>query len=212
MAVVHHDHRVMLVGQGANVGQRCERAVHREDAIGRDQAEPGVLRFLQAARQIGDVAILVAPPLGLAEPNAVDDAGVIKFVADDRVVLAEDGLEEPAVGVPAGAVKDGVVFAEKLRDGLFEVAMDILGAANEANRGHAVAEAFQTIGGGGDDVGMIRQAEIIVRAEVDDLAVADLDGGTLRPLKLPFALVKPLGFQIVELGPQLIAQAFLAHG
>ena len=64
--------------------------------------------------------LLVAVALGLAEPDAVDDAGVVQFVADDRVLRAEDGLEEPAVGVEARAIEDRVLGAEESRDRRFE--------------------------------------------------------------------------------------------
>ncbi len=60
--------------------------------------------------------MLVAEALRLAQPHAVDDAGVVQLVAEDRVVLAEQRLEQPAVGVEARDVEDGVVLAEELGD------------------------------------------------------------------------------------------------
>jgi hypothetical protein len=59
---------------------------------------------------------------------------------------------------------------------------------------------------------MVRQAEIVVGAKVDDIAAADLDGRALRALQLAFTLVEPLGLELVELGAQMIAQALLTHG
>jgi hypothetical protein len=72
--------------------------------------------------QVGQVAVLVAVALGLAEPHAVDDAGVVELVADDGVLGAEQGFEQAAVGVEAGRVEDGVLGAEELADRLFEAA------------------------------------------------------------------------------------------
>src|SRR5262249_38975058 len=110
------------------------------------------------------------------------DAGVIELVADDGVLLAEDRLEQPAVRVPAGAVEDGVVLAQEAGDGALELLVNLLRAADEADRGHAVAEALQPVHGGGNDFGMIGKAEVVVGAEVDDLLVADADRRSLRTL------------------------------
>ena len=49
VAVVDHDDGVVAVGQVADVRQRGERAVHREDAVGGDQPQPAAGRLLQAA-------------------------------------------------------------------------------------------------------------------------------------------------------------------
>ena len=38
--------------------------------------------------EIGHVVVLVTKALRFAEPHAVDDAGVIQFVGNDRVLLA----------------------------------------------------------------------------------------------------------------------------
>ena len=70
---------------------------------------------LQLRLEIGHVVVLVAKALRFAEPDAVDDARVVQFIADDRVLLAEQRLEQAAVGVEAGGVENRVFGAEKLR-------------------------------------------------------------------------------------------------
>ena len=122
VAVVDPDRRVVLVGQVADVRQLRQVAVHAEDAVGEDQLEPAALRFFELGLQVGHVVVLVAEPLGLAEPHAVDDRGVVQFVGEDRVLLGEQRLEQPAVGVEAGDVEDAVGLAEELGDLLFEPA------------------------------------------------------------------------------------------
>ena len=71
--------------------------------------------------------VRVAVALGLAEPDAVDDRGVVERVGDDRVLLAEQRLEEPAVGVEARGVEDRVLGAEEARDGRLELLVDASG-------------------------------------------------------------------------------------
>ena len=57
---------------------------------------------------------------------------------------------------------------------------NVLRAADEADAAEAVAVSAQPFTGGRDDGGMVGQAEIIVGAEVDDLAAVDGDGRALR--------------------------------
>ena len=80
-------------------------------AISRNRASRGLLEL---GLQVGHVVVLVAKPLGLAEPDAVDDRGVVQLVGDDRVLGAQDRLEQPAVGVEARGIEDRVLGAEEL--------------------------------------------------------------------------------------------------
>jgi hypothetical protein len=52
--------------------------------------------------------------LGLAEPDAVDDGGVVQLVGNDDVVGSEELLENSGVGVEAAGVQDGVVATVKV--------------------------------------------------------------------------------------------------
>ena len=93
--------------------------------------------------QVGHVVVLVAKPLGLAEPDAVDDRGVVQLVGDHRILGPQDRLEQAAVGVPAGRVEDRVFRAEELGDRSLQLLVGLLRAADEADRRHAVAPAIE---------------------------------------------------------------------
>ena len=116
-------------------------------AISRKRASA---RLLQLRLEIGHVVVGVAEALRLAQPDAVDDGGVVQRVGDDRVLLAEQRLEQAAVGVEAGGVEDGVLHAEEARDLRLELLVHVLRAADEAHRGHAVAVAVERCLGGLD--------------------------------------------------------------
>ena len=79
-------------------------------------ARAGGVGRLQLRFQFGHVAVGVAKALGFAQAHAVDDRGVVERIGDDRVFLAEQRLEQAAVGVEAGGVEDGVLRAEEVRD------------------------------------------------------------------------------------------------
>ena len=111
------------------------------------------LASVEPRLEVGHVVVGVAEPLGLAEADAVDDAGVVEGVGDDRVLLAEQRLEEAAVGVEAGGVEDRVLGAEEARETGLELLVDVLRAADEAHRGHAEAVLVEPALGGFDDRG-----------------------------------------------------------
>jgi hypothetical protein len=212
VAVVHHDGGAVALGQVADLGQLRHVAVHREDAVGGDQAQPAALGLPQAALQVGHVRVAVAEAMGLAQADAVDDAGVVQLVAQDGVVLAQERLEQAGVGVEAGGVEDGVFLAEEAGDGGLQLLVQVLGAADEAHRGHAVAVRPEPPVGGLDHGRVAGQAEVVVGAEVDDLAAADRDGRALRPLDLALALEQAAGADVVELAAQHFPQGRVAHG
>ena len=114
MRIVHHDQRAVFVGQVADVGQVRDVAVHREHAVCGNQAKPCPSRLLQLCLQVLHIAVQVAIALRLAQPHAINDAGVVQFVGNDGVLRPEQGLEQAAVGVETRGVKNGVFGAQEL--------------------------------------------------------------------------------------------------
>src|SRR6185369_11094538 len=118
--------------------------------------------------------------------NAVDDRRVVERVGDDGVLLAEERLEEAAVRVEARRVEDRVLHAEELRDRVLELLVDVLRAADEADAREAEAALVDLALRGGDHLGVRGEAEVVVRAEVEHLALgraftlASADRGALR--------------------------------
>ena len=125
-------------------------AVHREDAVGRDHLEAGAggVGGLELRFEVVHVGIAVAVALRLAETDAVDDRGMVELVGDDGVLLPEQCLEQAAIGVEAGGIEDRVVGLEPGRELVLELLVNRLGAADEADRGHAVAPAIEAFARG----------------------------------------------------------------
>ena len=90
-----------------------------------------------------------------------------------------------------------------------QLLVHLLRAADEADGGHAVAPAVQGLVGGGDDLGVVGEAEVVVGAEVEDLAGAaargDGDGRGLRGADDALGLVQSGGADLVEGGAQVVA-------
>jgi hypothetical protein len=171
---------VVLVGERADVRELRDVAVHREDAVRRDEPDAAGPRLLQALVEFLHVRVRVPEPLGLAKPHAVDDRRVVERVGDDRVLLAEDRLEKTAVRVEARRVEDSVVQAQERGERLLELLVEVLRAADEAGGAQAVAVRVERAPRGRDDFRMEGEAEVVVRAEVEDFLSADPDRRALR--------------------------------
>ena len=94
-----------------------------------------------------------------------------------------------------------------------ELPVDVLRAADEAHRGHAVAALGRAPSRGGGEHGrMVGQAEVVVGAEVEQLApVGERDVRALRGGDHALVLGEPGGGDLVELALELIAHAFEHH-
>mmetsp|Transcript_78788 Transcript_78788/g.219008 ORF Transcript_78788/g.219008 Transcript_78788/m.219008 type:complete len:389 (-) Transcript_78788:393-1559(-) len=214
MAFVDAEQRVVAVAQRADLVELGDGAVHREHAVGEHQREARALglRFLEAALQVGQVVVLIAPALGLAQPDAIDDGGVVQCVADDGVLLAEQGLEQAAVGVEGRGIEDGVLAADEAGDALLQRLVQVLGAADEAHRRQAEAMSAQRLVRRLDDLRMAGQAQVVVGTEVDDLAaVGRLHHRALRRGDDALGLEEASGADAVEFGLQVLVES-LAHG
>ena len=79
-------------------------------------------------------------------------------------------LEQPAVRIEARRIQNGIFHAEVGGQALLEIAMQALGAADEAHRGDAVAVAGERILRRREHRGMVGETEIVVGAQIDQLA------------------------------------------
>jgi hypothetical protein len=147
-----------------------------------------------AALEVGEVGVGVAEPGRLAQPHPVDDRGVVQGVADDRVLGAQQRLEQPGVGVEAAGVEDRVLGADERRDAPLELAVLVLGAADEAHRGDPEPVLVDAALGGRHHLGVVGQAQVVVGAQVEHAAaVGEGDLGLLLTDDLALALAEPLG-------------------
>src|SRR5690606_21397338 len=131
-------------------------AIHGEDTIGNDDLETRAFRIglLQLLFQIGHVVVGVAVARGLAEAHAIDDAGMVERIADDRILIIQQRLEYTAVGTETCRVEYGILRTVEIGDLLFKLLVYVLCTADEAYAGHAVAMAVQVLVGGLHHIGM----------------------------------------------------------
>ena len=210
VGVVDHNHGTILFGEVTDLRQRGNKPVHRENAVGGDHDVPAVLRSLQLGLKIGHVLVTVTEALGLAQPDPIDDRGMVKLVGNNRVVSAEKDLKKSAVGVKAGRVKNGVpvvgiIGVKELGDGSLELLVEGLGATNKPHRGHPKAPFIESPLGSLNEHRGISQTEVIIRAQVNDLApIIDGDLARLGAGQRGFSFIQPLLLKGCDLGAEFV--------
>jgi hypothetical protein len=170
MGVVHHHQCVVLLGHRAQVTEGRDVAVHREHAVGDDEdaARTGGPRGRQLSVEVPQVAVRVAEPLRLRQPDAVDDRRVVQLVRDHGILVAEERLEDSAVGVEAGREEDRVLGPEPFGDLRLEGTMLDVRPADEPHARHPEPVGVEGRVCGCDHGGRRREAQIVVRAEVQE--------------------------------------------
>src|SRR5436190_21664385 len=117
MRVVNHDEGTELFGKGDDFWQRCDVTIHAKDAVGHHHDFTGAARFLKHATQPGHVSVWIDFTRCPVEVYAVDDAGVIEFVAVDDILgknegrdAYQDGCMDGLAGVRGGGWYVAVMF------------------------------------------------------------------------------------------------------
>jgi len=79
---------------------------------------------------------------------------VVEFITDDGVLGPQQRFEQAAIGVESGSVKNDVLGSQEARKAFLQVAMDILGTANESHGTQAETPGVERLVRRGDDIGM----------------------------------------------------------
>ena len=127
---------------------------------------------------------------------------ILIFEQDDTSLYShrvnEQRLEHAAVRVETRGIENRIFRAEIVGDRALQLLMDILRAADETHRRHAVASAVHGPLGRLDQTGMVRKPQIVVGAEIQHGAARDFDLGTLRRGDHPFGLIQSRRLDISE--------------
>ena len=64
---------------------------------------------------------------------------MVQGIADDGILLGEQRFEHAAIGIEAGCIENGVFGLEIVADGLLQLLVNVLRAADETHARHAEA-------------------------------------------------------------------------
>jgi hypothetical protein len=156
VAIIHHHQGIVSIGEITDPFQVCDDAIHGEDPIGNDDLEARAfgIGFLELLFQIGHVVVGVAVAGGLAQAYTIDDARVVQRIADNGILLIEQGFKNAAIGIEACCIEYGILCRMEFGDLLFQFFVYVLGAADEPYRGHAITMGVKGLMSGLDHLGM----------------------------------------------------------
>jgi hypothetical protein len=178
--VDHHDGAVFFTKHREFI-DGADVAIHGENAVGDDEfAAWLMLDFLQQLFAVRDIFVAEDFDLGARKAGAVDDAGVVQFVGEDEVFFAEDARDGTCIGREAGMENDTGFYTFEGGDFFFKLHVDAHRAGDGADGTRANAEFLRRGDGCLAKLGVVAEAEVVVRGEVDDLlAVVVADRGLL---------------------------------
>ena len=110
---------------------------------------------------------------------------MIEPVGEHGVVPVEERGDDAEVGHVAGREDQRAGHADELGEPFLQFIVGGVMAADEVRRTRTHAERLRTLAGRRDEPGIGSQAEIVVRAEAEQLPPADLDAGSERTLHDP---------------------------
>ena len=149
-----------------------------------------------------DARLALGDRLGEADP--VDDRGVVEPVGEDQVLLAEEGRRCRLIGVPAAHEAEGALGPHQSCARLLELAMDRERPADEPDARGPGPVLLQGLLPRRDHLGVVREAEVVVAGEDDDLATPlHLDDGSLGRSDVVEALVHAVPLEAVEVRADL---------
>ena len=172
MGVVDEHRRAVFLGRLDDRRQRCDVAVHAEDAVGNDQDEPIrqpralaslVARFAQDLPERLRVAVRVDLAGRLREAHPIDDRGVVEGVRDDEILLARDRRDDASVRRESALERqDRLGFLEG-REVTFELLVERHGPGDRPHRPRSGPEVPDRGKGSFAQPRMVGQPEVVVR-------------------------------------------------
>ena len=193
MAVIHHHQCVMPIGKFTYTRQVGDEPVHGEDAIGCDHHGVGTIgaRLGQGTVQIRQVTGGISVRRGLAQPDPIDDRGMVERVRNDGVTLPQQGLEDSGVRIKTRREGDRSLGPEERRGPLFQLVVDVERPTDETHGCHAISVVVHRVGCCRYQRRMVGQPEVVVGAQVQNpFSSFHLDRPTLRGGDGAFGLVE----------------------
>ena len=170
VGVVHDEEAILFLGGGDDFGNGRDVALHGVNAFeGDDLGGFGGLVGKEFA-EVGGVVVGEAFGAGLGQANAGPNGGVEVFVAEDDVAFLGEGLDGRHAGDVAGDGDVAGFLADEGGEFFLEALVVGAAAVGEAGAGGAGAPFGEGALAGGDDFGMVGEAEVIIAAEHDHLA------------------------------------------
>jgi hypothetical protein len=145
-----------------------------------------------------DVAVVVDERLRARQPAAVDDRCVVELVGEDHVAGTRERGDHAGVGEVSGAEQKRGLPSLESRQPLLQPAVDGHRARDQPRGAGADPPASGRIGGGFPDARVIREPEVVVRAQQEGGLTVDDHVRALRAADAARAAIQPQCFQLAQ--------------
>ena len=177
--LVDHHPRVVAAGEVDDALERRDVAVHREHAVGHDQASPPA-RLAQPPLEVVGVEVVVDERLRSRQPAPVDDAGVVEGVGEDDVALLRERADHAHVGEVARAEQQAALAALELGQPLLQPAVQRHVPRYEPRGARADPVAHRRVRGCLPHLRVVGEAEVVVRAQQQHALAVEQHARPLR--------------------------------
>jgi hypothetical protein len=176
--LVDHEAGAVAAAQLGDLAQGRDVALHGEHAVDHDEDPAAVhSRAVQRLLELLEPVVAERAELRAREEAPVEDRRVVARVGDDRVARAEDRAEHAEVRLVARGEDERRLRAHPVGQLLLELEMERDRAVEQARPGQPRPVGLQRLAGAGHDPGVVRQPEVVVRAEHDPPRALHLHDG-----------------------------------
>ena len=170
--LVQISHRAVTLGEIADAGNRRRVAVHRIEALERDQLRPARRRTHQQFLEMDEVVVAPDLFLDVRAANAFDHRVVVPRVGQDQAVRQQRGDRGDAgfVGHVSGREDERGLLAVQIGELALELDQRVIGPGDVAGPAGARAHPGRRLHHGANHLRVLAHAEIVVRAPDDHVA------------------------------------------
>ena len=133
----------------------------------------GVL--LEPPLEVFHVVVLEADELGAREHEAINERGVVFPVGEDEVLAVGQGADAARVAHKAGAPQQHGLLAEVVCELVLQLLVQVQRTVEHPGARAARAEAVECFVCSSDDLGVVGEAQVVVRAQHDAWPAFDDD-------------------------------------
>ena len=171
---IDQQQRLVFLPELQEAWQFGEVSIHAVDALDGDQnAAIAVAHFGQQDVEGLPVVVGKGATRSAGEHGALDDRVMGQNVVEDQIVRPEQVADAGDVGGMAGDEDDRGRGGQESGQGLLQITMHLLLAGDQATGAGAGAVAVDRVLGGGGDLRMVGQADVVIDAEVDERTPVD---------------------------------------
>jgi hypothetical protein len=210
MRIVDVQHGLLQARGERQFAQRRDVAVHAEDAVGRDHRR-AVGRATQLPHRALGIGMRVTAQAAAGQACGIDQAGVVEAVLHADVVLAQQGLQDREVGEIAAAEDQRARIAEPAREFLFQRFVRGVMAGDQVRGGTAGAFARGGVLQRVDDGELLRQAEVVVAAEIQQPAAVEFAAHAVAARDRAAHARATQGFALLARGFDAVVQVGAGH-